>query len=199
MPFTSSTGRSAAVALCGVFAALTAICSQISIPLPFTPVPINLATLSVFLAGSLLGARLGTLSQFVYVFLGFLGLPVFSQFSGGPAIVLGPTGGYIIGYIIAAFIAGILVRTCNRAAALRTARGQSPAALQMVAVPLSLAAALFACYLLGTLWFMHLTAAPLPVALVKCVFPFLPGDALKILLASWLIARLQPVCRKLIP
>ena len=63
--------------LCALFAALTAVCSMISIPLPFTPVPINLATLSVFLAGGLLGSKYGSASQLVYVALGAVGLPVF--------------------------------------------------------------------------------------------------------------------------
>jgi len=73
--------------LYALFAALTAICSMISIPLPFTPIPINLATLSIFLAGGLLGAKGGTVSQTVYVLLGAVGLPVFHSFTGGLGVL----------------------------------------------------------------------------------------------------------------
>ena len=96
--------------LCAFFATLTVVGTIISIPLPFSPVPINMALLSVFLAGSLLGAKFGALSQLVYICLGAAGLPVFSKFSGGAAILAGPTGGYIIGYIVAAFFVGLITQ-----------------------------------------------------------------------------------------
>jgi biotin transporter BioY len=102
----NKTSKTNKLILCAFFAALTAVCTMITIPLPFSPVPINLAILSVLLAGSLLGAKAGTLSQFVYVCLGAIGLPIFSNFSGGPSVLVGPTGGYIVGYIVTAFIVG---------------------------------------------------------------------------------------------
>ena len=98
------------ITLCALFAALTAILSQISIPLPFTPVPINLAMVSVFMAGALLGAKRGAISQVVYVIIGIIGVPVFASFTAGIGIVVGPTGGYIAGYIVAAIIVGIIVK-----------------------------------------------------------------------------------------
>ena len=85
--------------LTALLAAVTAACSWISVPLPFTPVPINLATLAVFLAGGLLGAKYGSISIITYVLLGAIGVPVFNSFTGGIGIITGPTGGYIIGYI----------------------------------------------------------------------------------------------------
>ena len=91
---------------CALFAALTAILSQIAIPIG--PVPINLATFSVFFAGALLGAKAGALSQLVYLLLGIVGLPVFSMFRGGPGVLLGPTGGYLAGYVLAAFLVGFI-------------------------------------------------------------------------------------------
>lgn len=70
--------------MCGLFAGLTAICSFITIPLGFTPIPVNLATLAVFLAGGILGKKYGTLSILVYILIGAAGLPVFAGFRGGP-------------------------------------------------------------------------------------------------------------------
>ena len=95
--------------LCALFAALTAVLSQIAIPIQ--PVPVNLATFSVFVAGGVLGAKRGAISQAAYVLLGVIGLPVFASFSGGMGILLGPTGGYIVGYVAAAWLVGALVRT----------------------------------------------------------------------------------------
>lgn len=163
--------------LYGFFAALTAVCSMISIPLPFSPVPINLATLSVFLAGGLLGAKGGAVSQGVYVLLGAIGLPVFHSFTGGLSIITGPTGGYLVGYIVAAFLIGLL------------AKAKSPSALLL---GLPFVVGLLACYVLGTAWFMFVTDTGFVSALLLCVVPFLPGDALKILVAIPLVLRLQP-------
>lgn len=158
------------------FAALTAVCSMISIPLPFTPVPINLATLSVFLAGGLLGARGGAASQLVYVLLGAVGLPVFHNFTGGLGILTGPTGGYLIGYIAAAWITGFLSG--------KLGQGIYKSMFSMIL-------GLIACYTLGTLWFMYLTSMGISEALLLCVIPFLPGDAIKIAAGSVLVKRLR--------
>ena len=81
------------LAIMAFFAALTAICSQIQIPLPY--IPINLALFSVHLCGILLGSKRAVLSQSVYLLLGLIGLPVFAGFKGGPGVLFGNTGGYI--------------------------------------------------------------------------------------------------------
>ena len=85
------------LALAGMMAALTAVLAYIRIPLPFSPVPVSAQTLAVMFAGALLGARLGAFSQLVYVLMGAVGLPVFAGGQGGPAVLAGPTGGYLIG------------------------------------------------------------------------------------------------------
>ena len=90
-----------------LMAAVTAVAAQITIPLPFSPVPFTLQVLAVILSGLLLGPRHGALSQVVYVLVGAVGVPVFAQFSGGLGVVLGPTGGYILSYPLAAAIAGL--------------------------------------------------------------------------------------------
>ena len=98
-----------------LFAALTAAVSPIKIPLGFTPVPITLQTLMVLLSGALLGAYLGALSQFLYLLVGALGLPVFAGGSFGLGAILGPTGGYLMSYPIAAFVVGFIYQKRNKA------------------------------------------------------------------------------------
>lgn len=175
--------KTAKLLFCALFAALTAVCSFISIPLPFTPVPVNLATLSVFLAGGVLGGRYGAASQTVYLALGAFGAPVFHNFTGGFGILAGPTGGYIIGYIAASFLTGFIME-----------RGKGTLSWRLL-LP-AMIAGLAACYLLGTIWFMLLTGAGPAAALASCVIPFLPGDGLKILAAGFLIKKLRPILQK---
>lgn len=161
---------------CGMFAALTAVASQISIPIGL--VPINLATLAVFLAGGVLGAKKGAASQAVFLVLGFAGLPVFANFRGGAAALVGPTGGYLIGYVAAAWLVGSF---CDHF-------GRKPLELTGFLI-----AGLAICYFLGTAWFMFVTKNGLWSALTLCVFPFLVGDALKIAAALVLIPRLARI------
>lgn len=166
--------------LCALFAALTAVCSMISIPLPFTPVPINLATLSMLLAGGLLGSKGGAISQTVYVILGAIGLPVFHNFTGGFGILAGPTGGYIIGYIAGAWLTGFLIEKLGQ---------------KFIVNIVSMLAGMAACYALGTLWFMYLTSTGLAEALLLCAVPFLPGDAIKIAAGSILVKKCSRICK----
>ncbi len=95
------------IILSGVFAAVVTVCSWITVPLPFTQVPINLAILGVLLAGGLLGSKYGALSLLVYILLGAVGLPVFAGFGAGLGAIAGPTGGYIVGYLLCAAISGL--------------------------------------------------------------------------------------------
>jgi biotin transport system substrate-specific component len=163
--------------MCGLFAALNAICAQIFIPLAFTPVPVNLGTLGVFLTGGLLGRKYGVISIGVYVLLGAAGVPVFAGFRGGLGVLAGPTGGYILGYLLAVLIVGMILD-----------KGYAKLSLRV----LSMAAGLAACYCFGTLWFMVSTGTGFDAAFVSCILPFIPGDIVKILAASFLIKRLRP-------
>lgn len=164
------------IILCALFAALTSVLSQISIPLPFTPVPINLATVSVFMAGGLLGAKEGAISQAIYVIIGAIGVPVFANFTAGFSIVVGPTGGYIAGYIISAIIVGIIVRKLGD---------------NIYSYIVAMSVGILGCYLVGTAWFMYLTKSELIEALFMCVVPFLFGDILKIILSAFLVKKLK--------
>lgn len=167
-----------------LFAALTAVCSQLVIPTPWM-IPISMSTLAVFLSGALLGAKWGTLAQAVYLLLGLAGVPVFAGFRGGFSVLAGPTGGYLIGYLAAAALTGLLVSRVR-------ARWMPP---------LAMAVGLAACYAFGTVWFMVLNQTALGAALGMCVLPYLPGDAVKIAVASvltWKIGALRltksPAC-----
>nr|WP_269848331.1 biotin transporter BioY [Methanosarcina horonobensis] len=93
-----------------LFAALTAAGAYIQIPIPFSPVPVTLQVFFVLLAGSMLKSKWGSLSMVVYTLLGIAGLPVFAGGSSGLGVLLGPTGGYIFGFILAAFLTASLPR-----------------------------------------------------------------------------------------
>lgn len=166
-------------ALCAMFAAMTAILSQISIPIG--PVPINLAHISTFIAAGLLGAKYGALSQIIFVFMGAVGLPVFSGFMGGMGRVLGPTGGYIVAYILCAFVAGFIIDSLGKSTKVLIA---------------SIYAGWIVVYAFGTAWYAFITHTSFVAALMVCVVPFLIGDALKTILCVFLIKRLSPLLCK---
>jgi biotin transport system substrate-specific component len=168
---TRSTSRLVAASL---MAALTAVCSQIQIPLP--AVPLSLSLFAVHLSGALLGPLWGTVSQGVYVLLGLAGVPVFAGLRAGPPVLFGNTGGYLVGYLLSAFTTG-------------WAASRLPFRLPHLA--LGMAAGTLLCYAFGTAWFMVLTRLSLSACLGACVVPFLPGDAVKILLAASLALRLR--------
>ena len=153
--------------LTALMAALTAICSQIQIPLPM--IPINLALFAVHLSGALLGWK-------YYALLGVIGAPVFAGFGSGPAVLFGKTGGYILGYILCALIVGALSRKF---------------AFSFKNLCLEMLLGVAVCYAFGTIWFMVLTGMNLATSMSYCVIPFLPGDAVKILLAAFLALRLR--------
>lgn len=161
-----------------MFTALTAVGAWISFPLPFSPVPVAFANLFVLLAGVILGKWLGALSQIVYVVLGVIGIPVFAQFAAGPAVLTGPTGGYLAGYVIAAFAAGALAEYMPRSLP------------DMLRIPVSLAAGGLLLYVPGILWLSSNLDISITAALVAGFYPYLPGDALKVVIATILCASL---------
>lgn len=169
------------LALCAVFAALTAVCSQIQIPLAV--IPINLALFSVHLCAALTNRRYAALSMTVYLLMGLVGLPVFVGFQGGAGVLFGRTGGYIIGYVASAYLTALLLEKLGRS------WWQSA---------LFMALGVLACYTLGTVWYMAITQSPLWLSLSYCVFPFLPGDAVKIALAVLLAGRLEKPLKRVL-
>ncbi len=175
MSHSSSHRRMRSRMLCALFTALTAVCSQISIPMPWG-VPVNLALFAVYLAGAMLGAVWGSVSLLAFLALAAFGVPVLAGFQGGPAAVFGPTGGYVIGYLAAALVVGLLTTRFGRT---------------LPRLVLSMALGCAACYLFGTLWFMMLMKMDFFAALALCVVPYLPCDVVKIALAALLVRALD--------
>jgi biotin transport system substrate-specific component len=169
----SSAIRAAAVLL---VTALTAAAAQVSFQLPFTPVPFTLQPMIVLLGGAALGSRLGMTSQALYLLAGIAGLPVFAASSvlpPGPLRLLGPTGGYLMAYPLAAFVTGWLAE-----------RGFDRRYLSSV---VAMAAGLAIVFAGGIAW-LAFFAAPAPLGLREAVagglVPFVPADLLKLLVAA---------------
>lgn len=165
------------MAYIALFAALMAVCSWISIQLP-GQVPITLQTMGVFLAVGLLGGKRGTVAVLVYILLGAVGAPVFAGFSSG---LTGAASGYIVGFLFSALLMWAVEKVF----------GTHP-----VALVISMVLGLIVCYAFGTVWYMIVyanTTGPigLMTALGWCVFPFIPFDAAKIVIAFLVTARLR--------
>lgn len=161
-----------------VFAVLIAVCSWISIP---TTVPFTLQTFAVFLAVLVLGGKRGTMAVLIYVLLGAVGIPVFAGFQGGIHIILGNTGGYIIGFIFSALFMWGMEKLPGKKLWVQT---------------LSMVIGLILCYAVGTVWFMvvyakNSGAVGLLTVLGWCVIPFIIPDLIKIALALALSKRLR--------
>jgi biotin transport system substrate-specific component len=152
------------------FAALIAASAQFAFELPFTNVPVTLQVFTVLLAGGLLGARWGTLSVVEYLVAGAAGLPVFAQWKAGPVTLFGPTGGYLVGFALAALLVGLFTER-------RRTKGRTAAGLLLgIAV----------IWLLGALWQHFGMHMPWPMVLPTSVLPFIAVDLLKAL-AAWAV------------
>lgn len=146
-------------------AMLAAMCCLLGpVTLPIGPIPLSLTTGILMGMALILGAQRACLCCGVYLMLGLLGVPVFSGFSGGPGVLLGPTGGFILAYLpLTAWCGFACARIADR-------RRQA----------LALIAGNVVLYSIGTAWYARLTGMPFSSALAVCALPFLPGDALKI-------------------
>lgn len=174
--------------LCAVMAAVTCVIAPISIPTG--GISITGGTLAIYLTAYLLGGAWGTVSTLVYLLVGFVGLPVFSNYTGGAARLLGPTGGYLAGYLPMAFLMGALVQW-----SLRRFSGEGRARFARAAVQF-LALALGTCvlYAFGTAWYCVQAEVGLQKALAACVLPFIPFDLMK-MAAALLVG--APIRRRL--
>ena len=155
------TKRMTSIAL---IAAVMCIISPFMIYIPISPVPVSFSVLTVFIAVYVLDVKDGLIACGLYVLLGTVGLPVFSGFTGGLAKLLGPTGGYIMGYFFIILIASPIVH-------------KSP---DRRLHALALTAGVAACYTLGTAWLAFSTGMTIDRALLAGVVPFIPADALKL-------------------
>ena len=161
--------------LCALFTAAMAVLSQIVVPMP--GVPFNLGVLGVFLCGGLLRPGAALLALLCYLLLGAVGVPVFAGFAGGPAALLGATGGYLMAYPVMAWLVARLVRLAGGGSFRRRFW--------------AMAAALIPCYLLGTAWFAVYMDRSFAAAAMAACLPFIPFDLLKALLAAGLTRRLS--------
>ena len=155
-----------------LFAALLAAVAPFKIPLGFTPVPITLQTLVVLLSGAMLGPYYGALSMILYVVVGTLGLPVFAGGGSGIGALLGPTGGYLFSYFIAAFAIGKILQI-----------RKNPKYLDYV---LAMIAGTIIIYTLGAGWGMVVTGLGIAAIMVGWVLPFIIGDTIKLLIAAYI-------------
>ena len=157
-----------ALSLTALFAALIAAGTFISIPLPFSPVPIVLQNLFALLAGLVLGPVLGAAAAGLYLIAGIIGAPVFAGASGGLARLLGPTGGFLAGYVLAAFIAGLIAGFPSPGKKISLRRIILAAALGLLAV-----------YAPGLLWLKISTGGTWFAVFSGGFIPFIPGDLIK--------------------
>lgn len=157
-------------------AGLTAAGAKLSVHLPYTPVPITLQLLFVLLAGGLLGPLWGTVSQLEYLGAGLAGLPVFAGPSAGPAALLTPSGGYLLGFVAGAWAVGLVCRQ---------ARGR-PAV-----VTLGMAAGVMLVYAFGATWPFLALGRPWSAGIALGVLPFLGVDAAKAALATVVVTGTQ--------
>lgn len=150
-----------------LFAAITCVLAPLSIPIG--PVPISLTNLVVYFSLYFLGWKKGTITYIVYLLLGLVGIPVFSGFSGGVGKLAGPTGGYLIGFIFMAAIAGLFIEKFKK---------------NVIVCVLGMILGTAVAYALGTVWYCISTGTGVAAALVTCVFPFIIGDLVKMILAA---------------
>lgn len=169
--------------LISLFSAIIAVSSLIHIP---SPVPLTLQTLAIFCALVILGGKKGTVAIILYIFLGIIGLPVFSGFSGGVGHLLGATGGYVFGFVLTGIIFQIA-----------TFKNKNSTKRQII----GLAAGLLSCYLVGTLWYAavyigDITLQTIASATVVCVLPFVIPDAIKLIAAILIGKKLKNLTEK---
>ena len=167
--------RSAAADVVTVLAAtgLTALAAQVAIPIPGTPVPVTGQTFAVLLAAAAIGPVRGALAQGLYLVLALVGLPVLAQHKSGASVVFGATGGYLVGFIVASIVVGVLAR-----------RGMSRRPLSVF---VSYVAGSAVIYVFGVTWLALSLSLSVGSAISAGLTPFLLGDLLKALLAAGLL------------
>jgi biotin transport system substrate-specific component len=170
------------VALIAVGALFIFLTARIAIPIPGSPVPITGQTFGVLLVGGALGFRRGAMSIALYVLIGLIGLPFFAEGKGGVSVILGATGGYLVGFLVAGSVVG-------RLAELGWDR-------RMIGALGAMAIGNVVIYLIGVPWLMAVAHLDLASGIAKGLTPFLVGDAIKLLLAAaafpaawWVVGR----------
>lgn len=158
--------------LTAVMTAVICVLSPVSLNIPISPVPISLGSMAVYLTVTVLGTKLGTLSCGIYLLLGLVGLPVFAGGSAGADKLFGPTGGYLVGYLFLALIAGVFVGRFPE-------KKEKNIAFAMIGMVLGT----IVLYILGSAWLAYSAGMNFQAALWAGVIPFIPGDLVKMVLA----------------
>ncbi len=183
---------------CGLCCALTCVLAVWAIPIG--PVPITLATVGVYFSGGFLGAKFGALSQILYLFLVMVGLPVAAGGHGGVAVIFGPSGGYIIGYVLAAFTVGLLYSVSKRMIGEKLT-----GFVRFVLMFIFCVVGTIVCYTCGLIQYLFVSGSLASAvaseaiyecvvdAILVCVVPFLIGDLLKICVVSSIVVQLERV------
>ena len=151
------------------FVALTAVLSFITIPLPFSLVPVSGQSLAVMLTGSILPVRQALWTMVIYLLLGSVGIPVFAGFGGGIGVVAGPTGGYLLSYLPAVLVIALLKRKSNKLG---------------IFIMANLVGGIGVVYFVGVLWLSMVTGMSVEKAALAGALPFIPGDMVKVVIAS---------------
>ena len=174
--------RTKQMVLIALMTAVTCVLGPLSIPLPFSPVPISLTNFAIFLAIFVLGMKNGTISFIIYLLLGAIGVPVFSAFRGGLQVLAGPTGGYLIGFIFLALIMGFALDHFDR---------------KLVPTIIGMIIGMAVCYAFGTVWLAKLLSLSFKEGLMMGVIPYLAGDAAKIIIAAIVGPKLYGATQKI--
>ena len=174
--------RTKQMVLIALMTAVTCVLGPLSIPLPFSPVPISLTNFAIFLAIFVLGMKNGTISFIIYLLLGAVGVPVFSSFRGGLQVLAGPTGGYLIGFIFLALIMGFALEHFDR---------------KLVPTIIGMIIGMAVCYAFGTVWLAKLLSLSFKEGLMMGVIPYLAGDVAKIIIAAIVGPKLYGATQKI--
>ena len=174
--------RTKQMVLIALMTAVTCVLGPLSIPLPFSPVPISLTNFAIFLAIFVFGMKSGTISFIIYLLLGAVGVPVFSSFRGGFQVLAGPTGGYLIGFIFLALIMGFALEHFDR---------------KLVPTIIGMIIGMAVCSAFGTVWLAKLLSLSFKEGLMMGVIPYLPGDAAKIIIAAIVGPKLYGATQKI--
>jgi biotin transport system substrate-specific component len=174
--------RTKQMVLIALMTAVTCVLGPLSIPLPFSPVPISLTNFAIFLAIFVLGMKNGTISFIIYLLLGAVGVPVFSSFRGGLQVLAGPTGGYLIGFIFLALIMGFALDHFDR---------------KLVPTIIGMIIGMVVCYAFGTVWLAKLLSLSFKEGLMMGVIPYLAGDVAKIIIAAIVGPKLYGATQKI--
>ena len=166
--------RTKDIVMIAVAAAIICVVSPFTITVG--PIPFSLASFAVYLTGLLLERKKGTFAVFIYIIIGFCGLPVFSNFTGGPQKILGVTGGFIIGYLPCVWLTGFISHIKQK---------------QLLFSVAGMVAGTVVLYIFGTVWYVLMTGNNFAAAATVCVLPFLPVDTIKIVAATAIIKPLR--------